>query len=64
MFVEVNWETGMQFHVILFVRGYSLQQFRKRYGNRHLDFPTIILNKRIILNPLMKAPHIRPNDAQ
>jgi hypothetical protein len=27
MFVEVNWETGKQCLVILFVRGYSLQQF-------------------------------------
>jgi hypothetical protein len=32
--VEVNWETGKQWHVILFVRGYSLQQFRRRCGNR------------------------------
>jgi hypothetical protein len=39
-FVEVNWETGKQFHVILFVRGYSLQQLRRGYGNRHLLFWT------------------------
>jgi hypothetical protein len=42
-FVEVNWETGKQCHVILFVRGYSLQQFWRRYGNRHLDLSTIFL---------------------
>jgi hypothetical protein len=44
----------------LFVRGYSLQQFWRRYGNRHFDFSTIVFKKRIILKPLMKVPHIRP----
>jgi hypothetical protein len=32
---------------------------------RKPTLPTFLLfKKRIILNPLMKAPHIRPNDAQ
>jgi hypothetical protein len=44
--------------VILFVRGYSLLQIQRRYGNRLLDFSTII-QKNIILNPLVKAVHIR-----
>jgi hypothetical protein len=43
--------------------GIFVQQLRRRYGNRHLDFSTIIFLN-IILNPLMKAAHIRPNDAQ
>jgi hypothetical protein len=58
MFVEVNKEAGKLCHVVLFVRGYSFQQFRRSTSTFLLLF-----KKRIILNPLMKTPHIRPNDA-
>jgi hypothetical protein len=44
----VGWhvcKTGKQCHVILFVSGYSLQQFRRRYGNRLFELSTIIFFK-------------------
>jgi hypothetical protein len=55
----VIWEAGKQCHVIFFVRGYSLQQFQRRYGNRHFDFSTNnIILKKDYFEPIDEgAPH-------
>jgi hypothetical protein len=56
-------ETAKQCHVC---EGIFASAFRRRYGNRHFDFSIIgiIFLRGIILNPMMNAPHIRPNVAQ
>jgi hypothetical protein len=60
MFVEVNLGNREAVTCDFFCEGI----FASEYENKHFDFSTVIFFLNIILNSLMKAAHIRPNDGQ